>query len=529
MLKRTFLAAGLLLALTSLAQTKTDKADVNWGPELNDKTDGDFVEVTGMTDDAVFQLMRRKKEVFLQRMDLNMKAIYQKPIDLELDKKDLSLEGIHVTKERIIVFTSFYDKKNDQNDLYMRTYDPQDFSPKTRIDKIARIPAEKAKNKGGFHVHVSPDDSKVLVEIEVPREKGAREKFIVKVFDAEMQQLWERDCVLPFDDNEFRRERVLVDNDGSLVVVGVRYTKKGEYRERKRDGQATYDYHLLVYKNESEAPQDHLIEVGDKALQDMTISLGTSGDILCAGLFGDKGTIGIRGSFFLKLDRSTKKVTHQSFKDFDHDFITAYMTEKEEKRAERKAERKDKDLGIEWDYDLREIIHREDGGAILMAEEYYMYVTTSRMSTGNGGYTTVYTYHYVYNDIIAVNIDPSGNIEWAAKVPKRQHSTNDGGAYSSYAIAVKGDNIYLVFDDTGENLFLKPGDKVRQFELTGKDALVVLATIDGDGHVTREALFSPERREAILRPKDCVQLQNDDMFIYASRKKEYRFGMIRFD
>lgn len=55
--------------------------------------------------------------------------------------------------------------------------------------------------------------------------------------------------------------------------------------------------------------------------------------------------------------------------------------------------------------------------------------------------------------------------------------------------------IYLVFNDTGENLFLKPGDKIKQFELKGKDALAILATIDEAGNVSREALFTPHRRD----------------------------------
>ncbi len=138
------------------------------------------------------------------------------------------------------------------------------------------------------------------------------------------------------------------------------------------------------------------------------------------------------------------------------------------------------------------------------------------------------TYHYYYNDVVVANIGPDGNNEWAAKVPKRQHSVNDNGTYSSCAVEAKGSNIYLVFNDSGENLFVKPGDKIKQFELKGKDALVVLATIHSDGNVSREALFSPDRRDVILRPKDCVELKSQEMFIYANRKRDYRFGLIEF-
>lgn len=199
------------------------------------------------------------------------------------------------------------------------------------------------------------------------------------------------------------------------------------------------------------------------------------------------------------------------------------MTDKEAKKAQKKADKKDEEIELP-SFELHDIIHRTDGGAVLVAEQYSTYVVCTTDSKGNNYCST----HYLYNDVLVVSIDREGNIEWASKVPKRQHSINDAGAFSSCAVEVKGSNIYLVFNDSGENLFIKPGDKIKQFELNGKDALVVLATIDSDGKVSREALFSPERRDVILRPKDCVELKNQDMFIYASRKRDYRFGMIGF-
>lgn len=517
------------LPLTTHAQKKTDNAEVNWGPELNVKEDGAFSYLIDETPDAIYEMVRFKKDLHIQRVDHELKVVYHKPLELEMDKKDMLLEGVQVVNDRIVVFASLYDKKKDENSLYMKMYDASDMAPVGHYEKIARIPAEKKGNRGAFTLHISPDGSKIMVEVEKPRVKEGRERFGVKVFDKEMNDLWDRDIDLPYADDEFLRESVRVDNDGSLLMIGVRYTQKVERRERKRADQTTYDYHVLVYSANADDPQDYTIAVKDKFLQDMTLSLDEKGgDIICAGFYSDKGTRGIKGPYYLTLDHATKQIKHESYGVFDHDFVTMYMTEKEEKKADKKAKKNDQDLGIEWDYDLREIVRKEGGGAVLMAEQYYMYVTTTCYSTQGGGRTCTTTYHYIYNDIIAVSVDPSGNIEWSAKVPKRQYTINDGGTYSSYALEVKGENLYLIFNDTGENLFLKPGDKVHQFELSGKDALVTIATISSEGQVTREALFTPERRDVVLRPKDCVQLQDDRMLIYASRKKDARFGTVTF-
>jgi len=522
---KTFLlfSAALFLAPSLHAQSKTDKADVTWGAEEDIKKDGTFEYVIADDGDAVYQSMSRKRDLFVQRMDLGLHVTYQKQIDLELDKKKLVLRRTLITQDNVVVFASYYDKKLDENQLYTETYAKSDFSPVKRLTKIARIPAEKASQAGSFDVEVSPDKSKVMIYMAIPNEKEESRKFEIQVFDSDMKPLWSKDITLPYPSDEFTVGQVEIDNDGSVVGLGKKFAEKHEAKELKRAGKATYEHHLLVLTKDDAELQDYPITVADKFLQDMTLKMGTTGNIICGGLFSNKGTWSIRGTFFLSLDRQTKQIVHESYKDFSDNFITQYMTEKEAKKATKKADKKGEDLELP-NYDLHEIILKDDGGAVMVAEQYTTYVTCYTDSKGNTRCVT----NYVYNDIIVVNVDPEGNIEWTSKIPKRQHSANDGGMYSSYALEVKGDKIYFIFNDSGKNLFLKPGDKIDQFELKGKDALVVLATVDNEGNVTREALFSPEKRDVVLRPKDCVELSNDDMLIYASRKKEYRFGEIEF-
>lgn len=520
-------AGCVLLAGQLDAQTKTNKANVKWGPEQTTKDGGTFEELIGEVDNSSFLAVYRKKDLYIQRMD-GLRSMWQKPVELELDKEDLNLERILLTTDHVLVFASAYDKKDNENRLYLCTFNQQDFSPVKRWETLAAIPAEKSSNPGAFHISTAPDRSKVLVHALPPLIKEEAEKSRMYVYDGGMEPLWSQDFQLPYTDEEFVVESQRVDNDGSVVVLGVKYADRKERKELKRANKSTYEYHLLVYTGDADTPQDYPIVAADKFLQDMTLSLGEKGDLICAGLFGNKDSFSVRGAYFLRLDRRTKQVVHASYKDFSDDFITMYMTGKESAKAKKKAEKQEEELELP-EYEVYDIIHRDDGGAVLLCEQYRFYVTTTTTSTPNGGTTTTTISHYHYNDVLVVNIDPQGNIEWATKVPKRQHSTNDNGRYSSFAVNVKGSNIYLVFNDSGENLFLKPGDKVDQFSLTGKDALVVLATVDGDGQVSREALFAPDRRDVILRPKDCAELKDRSMFIYASRKNDYRYGQIVFD
>jgi hypothetical protein len=509
------------------AQTKTDRATVEWGAEMSDNKDGVFASMFGYTDEAVYMTVRLKKELFIRKMDTRHKVVYQKVLPLEIDKKDHSLERIVLADDKIIVFTSFFDKKENRNTLYGRVFNAGDMSPAVRLQKLATMDVERRRNQGSFSVHVSPNDRMILVHQRLPFEKEGHERFELKVLDTGLQVQWEQRVDLPYKDDEFRVERLRVDDDGSVMVIGNKYAEKREAKELRKDGKATYTYHLLVYRSDGSAPEDHAVVVPDKFLQDLSITIAREGDILCGGFYGAKGSFATSGAFFLRLDRTTKQIVHSSFKEFDRDFITMYMTEKEEAKATKRAERKGEELEM-YDYELRDIIVRSDGGAILMGEQYNYYTVTTCSTNANGGQTCTTTYHYVYNDIIAVNIDPNGDIEWAAKVPKRQHTINDGGRASSYGMVLKGDNIHLLFNDNGANLFLKPGDKVQSYR-PGREALVTLATIAGDGKVHREALLSVEKREAIIRPKSAAQIADDRLFIYADWKKTHRFGTVTFN
>jgi hypothetical protein len=524
---KSLLALALAVPWALTAQPRTDKARVDWGPELDERETGVFRDLFGQADEAVYMTMKTKKALMVQKMSGDMKGLYSEPLDLELDKKDLDLQDIMLAGDKILVFANRYDKKEDLNMLYLRILEESNLQPIGGWDKIAAFPAEKAYS-GRFDTYTSPDDGKVLVTILLPFQKDERERFQLRVYDKEMDLLWERDVNMPYDDKEFRLEEFRVDNKGNVVAVGVKYQEKQEAKALKRAGKPQYNYHLITFDADG-GETDDAIDAGDKFLQDLTLSLDNGdGPILCGGFYGNKTTSKVRGAFFMSLDPRTKAILHQSYKEFSDDFITQYMTPKEEERARNRADKNEEDLEL-FEYDLDEIIRRDDGGAVFVGEQYYMYTTTVCTSNTNGGQTCRTTSHYIYNDVIAVSIDPNGDIEWAANLPKRQHTRNDGGYFSSYGSAVKGSNLYFVYNDNGENLFLTSGDKFKSADFLGKNSIVTIATVSQDGHVTREALFDPEKRDLILRPKSCRQLADDRLFLYATLGRDYRFGMVTFE
>jgi hypothetical protein len=243
-------------------------------------------------------------------------------------------------------------------------------------------------------------------------------------------------------------------------------------------------------------------------------------------LYSDEGTWSIRGAYFLKLDRSTKDVLHSSYHEFEDDFITMYMTEKEEAKAKKKAARKDDELEM-GNFEMRDVVIREDGGILMVAEQYSMWVTTTTTTDANGNTSTTYTYHYLYRDILVINLSPDGEVEWKARIPKHQYTRNDGGYASSYCMAVVDDNLMFVFNDTGRNLNFKKGETLYRMRLGKKDAIITLVHLNGKGEFTREALVEVEKQDMLCIPKKSTEI-GDRILIVAERKKDNQFGTVTF-
>ena len=513
------------------AQSKTERAEVNWGAARDEKKHGAFGGVEYNTADRVYIMVYRKGEPWLQVCNTDLVMLGETALPLEMGRVEHDWEDLMFLKDKVLLFTSVYRKDQKRTTLYARSYDLTDLHSLQPLQELLVLEAESKKDRGWFRLEAEPDSTGFRLWATAAGQGEHRSLMSeVKYYSSDLKLAREAEewFERPYPPDEYDTETSFIEKDGTRYVMVRKYPEKRETKQRKREGKPSYDMVLAVYDKGIGKPALYPLDAGEHFLQDLRMELDQEqNEIICAGFYGNKGSWSVRGAVVMKLDRTTKAVKHQNFKEFDREFITSYMTEKEERKATKKADKKGEDLEL-YEYDLDEIILRDDGGAVLVGEQYYSYVQTITSTDAQGRMISRTVYHYVYNDIIVVSIDRKGDIEWAVKVPKRQHTTNDGGYYSSYGLTVKGDRMYFVFNDNGKNLFLSQGSKVEQFDLKGKEALITLVTVDATGRVTREALLAPDKRDAILRPKECFQLEDDRMFIYAERKKEYRFGTISF-
>ncbi|HCT29916.1 MAG TPA: hypothetical protein DIW31_04120 [Bacteroidales bacterium] len=525
---------GLVISITIYGQNQTEKYDIKWGNEIEASRRQTLSGIIG-SDQSGFYALKTKHGMFfglsteltIEKYDNNANLLKSVELTLTDEPKKRSYEDIIKVNDKYYLFTSFTDSKTKLNSLYVQTIDMASLTPNNDKKKVADFDYSESswkRNRGDFLTTTSKDDSKVLAFYKLPFDRGEKKRIGFSVLDNSMNKIWSRDLALPYNDELCDIERIRVDNEGKVYVQCTVYKEK---RRAKRHGEPNYEYVLLCYKNGSEKPDDYKISLQGKFLADMQFSVRNSKDIICAGFYSEKGTFSIKGAFYLTIDGSSKEIIKQSYKEFSIDALVENLTERQKKKVERKLE-KGKEVEL-YEYDLDNIIMREDGGALLYGEQYFVNAVTTTQTGPNGVITTITNYYYNYNDIIIVSVNPGGDIEWVTKIPKRQVTVNDNGFYSSYYNFLRNDKIYFLFNDNPQNLLEKTNDSKKYKNFSGgKNSVVVLAELDYNGNYTKDALFKSADAEVIIRPKVCSEISKDEVVIFGQRRKTQRFAKIIF-
>jgi hypothetical protein len=498
---------------------------VIWGKEFTAPSSSTLGDIIGY-DRSGFYVVRNQTKAFSNKLSIERfdnQLNLAKSIDLELveDGKKSFLEYFLHLDGRLWMFTSFPDSKSKKNVLMARPVNKQSLMPdNVRKKQLLATDFGGRRAKGGFTFRTSNDSSKVLIYYSLPQQDPVDpQKFGFMILNKQMEMLWQKEIMLPYRDDLFDIESTKIDNNGNVYLLGLLFKDR---RREKRKGLPNYEYKVLSYTNNGETSNEFAVNLPDKFLTDMQVGARANGDIVCAGFYSESGTLSIRGTFFLSIDAKSKEVRTKSLKEFDINFITQNMTEREMDRA-KKRDGKGQEVEL-YEYDLDKLIVRSDGGAMLIGEQYFVRTRTYTQYMGGRPMTQTTTYYY-YNDIIVVNIDPQGNIDWSVKVPKRQMSIDDGGFYSSYAMAINKDKIYFVYNDSPDNLSYTGTGTVSN--ASGRNRVVMVTSVNSKGEMSRKPL-SGGMAEVITRPKVCEQISYSEMILFGQRRKTQQFGMITF-
>lgn len=486
----------------------SQNVEIKWGPLEKRKrytTHGDFIAY----DSNGHYTYRKQKNIdWLAYYDLEMSKTKEVALVFPFLYKSPTIESfIHVNNRLWVVFSDT-DKKLNENSIYVQEVNKDELRLQGTAILIDKISGDYFKNMYNSYLDyaISDDGSKLLISYKLPSENDKQRKNRIHVFDSDsMKELWKNDLKFSYSDKSFSLVQKLVSNHGEVYFLGNERRSKNEL---EKDEVQRNLYHLFIYTPENNTEFE--LKLSDKFISGIKIAINKNGNINGSGFYSDKGTGSIHGSFFIDIDVKNQELVQKSFKEFSLDFIKANLSLRQEKRLNKAV---DKGFDVEmYNYDLNDLIEREDGGLILVAEQYYV-ETRSYYSPTCKCYQTTYVYHF--NDIIVVSIAPDGEIEWNAKVPKRQNAQN-GSSTLGYYMGWNDEKLFFVFNDNPKNFEGAVNREIGDYyAYTGGRSAVTLATvhIDREGYYEFEPLWLSHDIQGTVFPRAMAEQLDDDVIM----------------
>lgn len=463
----------LLLTFSAYSQD----VELRWADRIKTK---EYVSILGGKNGMYFTKHRNDdKNLVCRSYDDKLNLKDEKVINFNLDSKKYNYSGAYFVNNKIIHFITDFNRKTDKNFLYAAL---TDLDLKTSKQTFIIDEADEKVNEFGSR-NISPDSSKIVVYNELKGRKKDPSILNFKVYDSELKDvLLDKSVELPIKTKNFSKETIGVDNLGNVYVLAKIFKEKDE----KEKDQSNYYYKLVVF-NKNEKATEFDFDYPNKDIESISIIPGKNNTLICTGFLKilNKGFFG-KGKKTLISDEMFSSIIDSktlSLKSANNYELEGLYPEKPKKSADYVP------------YKVKDIFFREDGGAVVVAEQYKLVVVTH---AGPNGSTST-SYYYYFCDIAVINISNKSEVESVSKMPKYQLNAQNPSILSTY----HNGNTYIVYEDLEKNVVAENDKETKKssktmFSSSSKNALFLM-TVSADGTMKKEIIYS--YKESKIRPR----------------------------
>jgi hypothetical protein len=515
----------------------SQEINLTWGPEKKSEKSNAELGYVGRVADHFYTLRKQDRTMYLAKTRIkDMALVWDREIKWNEGRKNkgddnLTFNSFRLFKTHFVFYFEDYSSKDDLQRLYAQkiNFDGAPFDPLTEIGVRKK---ERRSKDGSYGMSFSADSTHFLLTTNPSFEKYNDERFYFKILNSRLETLHSLEMTLPFRDKDFEVETIRLSKNNLIhVLAKITLPKKD-----RKDDEATYYYEIITFDPKDKGKgKEFEVKLDNRYVDKVDLILDDKDNLKCFGFYADmenngKRKSGINGIFYFSVVGG--KASNISLKPFDLKMVFEIEAQKRKCCFINLPGRAPKvEKGITAFFNLKDFFNKPDGGMIVLAEKSYVNVVTTTSSNGS----TSTTYYYVTNDVLAVNIDPKGNIVWYAHVPKKQVVANDNRFGSFHAMYVKG-KIHMVYNDHAENATSKTYKQTMQNYMK---AVPVVVTINADGKADKKIIGDAKgKNDFTLKPNISDKISDSEAFFYADRlsksfcvigkrrSKTQRFGIL---
>ncbi len=226
--------------------------------------------------------------------------------------------------------------------------------------------------------------------------------------------------------------------------------------------------------------------------------------LIGVGLYGEKSRDRANGSFFITLNPGGGEPLVRS-EPFDNQFLDILR-----RRDSSDDDDSSNGRGIA-EADVTQLVLREDGGAILVAERHHEIQRGATAARGFWREGARMVVDYYYDDVLAIAFNPDGSIPWKTVLHKKQYSQDDEGSYSSYFLVRNTDRLHILFND-----------EIKYENTCSEYVLSPLGDFD------RNSLLNTFGQNLRLRFRDGLQISANECLVPSEFRNRLKLVLLKF-
>lgn len=438
-------------------------------------------ELIGRLRDRILLFRDKYNDFEVQAYDSQMRPAWSRNLD-DLDTRGIQIVAVVAGKNDFSIIHKI--RRRGYAGLRIHKYDPG----ANLIDSmVIKDYGERMFNPPILNYVLSEDRNCIAVY-----NTSDRSQIEITCFQLDkMQLLWDKTFELKQEYDEYSPPSMVMSNKGDFFLIAEENNRNRKMEEHKMNV-------LQVQNGVERVTQIPLPEF-------LTASATCSYDnknrqLVVAGLYSDRNKERANGAFYFRLPvgASSPQVFH--YEPFDEKFVSIL----------RQKDVSDDGKGIE-DSQVREMVLRQDGGAVMVVERSHQLQRGASAGRGfwRDGMRLVIDYYF--DDIYVLGFQPDGKPQWKTVLHKKQYSQDDEGTFSSFFLLMNSDKLRFLFNDE------------IKYENTCSE--YVLSPL---GEFDRNSLLTTVNQGLRLRFRDALQLNAGECLIPSEFRNKLRLVLLRW-
>ncbi len=440
-------------------------------------------ELIGRLRDRILVFRDRYDNFVVQAFDAQMHLSWSKDLD-DLDHRGMRVLGVVPGRNDFSVV--YQMRRRGHTILRVHKYDPG----ANLIDSmLIKDYGERLFNTPVLDLVHSEDRNCLVVYNTAERDQIEATCFLLD----KMQVLWDTTSMVD-DASDFfedRQPETALSNTGAFFWITEKNNRKGRLDRHE----------LKILQFDGAGIHTNRTPLGGYLTVDSRFIFDNLNQCLsAAGLWAEKGRERANGAFYLSIVPGVDSAQVLRYEPFDEKFVSIL---------------RQKDVGEDnrgiADAQLRELLLRQDGGIILVAERYHEIQRGAAAGRGffRDGMRMIVDYYY--DDVFVVALQPNGQAQWKSALHKKQYSQDDEGTFSSYFLMRNADKMRFFFNDE------------IKYENTCSEYVLSAA-----GEFDRNSLLNTLNQSLRLRFRDALQLNASECLVPSEYRGRLKLVLLRF-